>query len=1032
MEPRRQTSDTERLLRHALTKVEEFVQQGEEHAAALVFKENPALANDQESAIEIIYAEFLALEARGRLPDSNSWLDRFPAHRPRLERLLKLHDFLSNDQPASINALAGSNSARSHLSGNESADHRNPEQDVAAQPFANYELLHEIGRGGMGIVYRARQHGLGRIVALKALRSIESHPKVRLRFQQEAETVASLQHPNIVQIIETSLEAGKEFLSMEYLGGGSLDTKLQDESWSNHEIAELIQTLAKAAHYAHERGIIHRDLKPANILFTTERTPKIVDFGLAKKIQDELHATVTGAVLGTPCYMSPEQAAGNDSSIGISTDIYSLGVILYQMLTKRLPFEGKTAIETLRWIVDRECEPPSRIVHSIPRDLETICLKCLAKSPNGRYTTAQELAEDLARFLDHIPVHARRANWIERLNRRIRRHPQVAALAASIVVVIMGASALLLYQNRNVDRLSRENARHAIVEARLENRVTEAEDAYEASLKKARASVNEWTQLGLRLDNAPGMDGLRRKAFEDAIAYYRECLSTDQVNDTIRIEAAVAAVRAGNFHFELGQYETAEAELRQAENWLKPLAPEVNVTWNRADIQILLAHILRRVDRWEESKQAYENGIKLVGELLQSAPNSSSYLIRQSNALVNLCVVYKYQGKLEECLPLYVRAIRLSTKAAAIRTKQPIPDFLALDKSFELNEIQPALNEVTDFLDCMCKQLQDRSPALFSSLAKEGYLSEIALSLDDLGQVFVISSQNSLAEQSYREAIRLRILTQDLAQDNRRIEQYIARSETNLGELLLSNDRFEEARECLHAAESAYSKLVEDFPDRTDFRAEWSHCLIVIAKCSRIQQEFSMAAKYADLAAKQTQFVYKRSNSLTDRDNLAWDMLILSHFLRLSGEMEQANIEFENAKKLAMDRFQPCNSYAWLLALEDHWTESIENTALEFSKTATRILPQSPAPWNTRALVLARSELWKESLEAIETAIRLRNGDSASDWYIKSMALAGSGDFEAARHWFSTAEELRKSKSLNHSELRQVAKFAESLLAPYK
>jgi serine/threonine protein kinase len=190
--------------------------------------------------------------------------------------------------------------------------------------------------------------------AVKVLRPIENHPKVRQRFQQEAETVASLQHPNIVQVIEISLENGKEFLSMEYLGCGSLEAKLDENSWSNHEMAELIQTLAQAIHYAHGRGIIHRDLKPANILFTTEHMPKIVDFGLAKKIQDELTESVTGGVIGTPCYMSPEQAAGNDSPIGFSTDIYSLGVILYQLLTKKLPFEGKHALETLRWIVDRE------------------------------------------------------------------------------------------------------------------------------------------------------------------------------------------------------------------------------------------------------------------------------------------------------------------------------------------------------------------------------------------------------------------------------------------------------------------------------------------------------------------------------------------------------------------------------------------------------------------------------------------------------------------------------------------------------
>ena len=197
MDTHRPANYTERLLRNARNKVEQLVESGQVDAATLVLNENPTLANDQESAIEIIYAEFLALEACGRLPELESWLAQFPVHRPRLERLLKLHDFLSADQPNSASGSATS------------AGDRVPEQDVADQPFANYQLMDELGRGGMGIVYRARQQGLGRIVALKVLRSIENHPKVRQRFQQEAETVASLQHPNIVQVIEISLEAGK-------------------------------------------------------------------------------------------------------------------------------------------------------------------------------------------------------------------------------------------------------------------------------------------------------------------------------------------------------------------------------------------------------------------------------------------------------------------------------------------------------------------------------------------------------------------------------------------------------------------------------------------------------------------------------------------------------------------------------------------------------------------------------------------------------------------------------------------------------
>lgn len=1020
MDTRKPNNETERLLRSARSKIEQMVELGETDPALMVLRENPELATDTEAAIELIYAEFLALEEAGRFSDANSWLDKFPEHRVRLERLLKLHDFLSADKVGSLGGLASS----------PSANDRSPEQDVALQPFAKYELLGEIGRGGMGIVYRARQQGLGRVVALKVLRSIESHPKVRQRFQQEAETVASLQHPNIVQVIEISLESGKEFLSMEFLGGGSLEAKLEQRAWSNHEIAALIQTLARAIHYAHERGIIHRDLKPANILFTAENTPKIVDFGLAKKLQDELSGSVTGGVLGTPCYMSPEQAAGNETPIGFSTDVYSLGVVLYQMLTKRLPFEGKTAIETLRWIVDRECEPPSKLVASVPRDLETICLKCLAKSPTDRYAAAQELAEDLERFLDHQPIRARRAGWLELAGRKIKRHPQVAALAASIVVVGLGASTLLYYQSQEVDQLARENAQHEKSEAHLRERVNEVEIAHEESLRKARASVKEWTQLGLRLDNDPGMDGLRRKAFEDAIAHYRECLATENVDDSIRFEAAIAAIQAAHFHADIGEYESSETELRTAEQWLNELPVEPRVKLYQADVQVILANVLRRMDRWDESQQAYEKAIEIGKELLSVAPNNTGHLIRQSNALVNLCVVHKFRGKWDESLKTYLQAMNLSTKAATIRAKRTVPDFLLESPQVELQELPKALDKITEYLTEMCEKLRVDDPATLKALAQENYLPEIALCLDDAGQVFENKTQVLLAEKSYREAIRLRKLSQSLAQENRRIDQFLARSETNLGKLLFDNDRYEESRLSLDAANAIYASLVKDFPERMDYRTEWTVCLMTLAKCSHNKEDYLQAANYAELAIQQLQFAAKQSNSIPVQDGLARSTFSHSYYLGLAGNRKAALTEFQKAKELSKDRFGPLNSHAWMLALQSELSDEDSAVALELSETATRLSAQSGYLWNTRALVLARAGKWSESLMAIDKAIDIDQGGSPSDWYIKAMALAGNGDKEAARQWFNKAESWRASNSPNNSELRRQAKMAEMLLYP--
>ena len=1018
MSTRPALKETERLLRTACSNVARLVQQGQTEAADSVLRENPELAKDSECAIEIIYAEFLALEERGQLKDPSRWLDRYPNHRQRLERLLKLHDLLSTEQTESSESIVD----------RKTKGERSVEQDVLDQPFAKYELLDELGRGGMGIVYRARQEGLGRIVALKVLRSIEHHPKVRERFQQEAESVASLQHSNIVQVIEISLDPGKEFLAMEFLGGGSLESRIATHQLSNHDIAALVRTLSLAVHYAHERGIVHRDLKPANILFTADGTAKLVDFGLAKRIQDEIRTTVTGTVLGTPCYMSPEQASGTDAAIGTASDIYSLGVILYQMLTKRLPFEGSTAMETLRWISERECIPPSHWVPKIPRDLETICLKCLEKNPSARFSSAKDLAEDLDRFLDHMPIKARRISWMERTGRRIKRHPHVFALASTVALGGISASTLLYFQNQTVDHLARENEQHQKSEAALRERVTQVESAYEASLRKARASVKEWTQLGLRLDNDPGMDGLRRKAFEDAVAYYKECMATNNVDDSIRMEAAAASIRVAYFHADLGEYETAEEDLRQADRWLSDLPLNTKVKWHQADMQVLLANVLRRMDRWEESQNCYEKAIAIGRDLLASDPNNAGYHIRQSNALVNLCVVYKHYGKWDESLVTYLQAIYLSTKAATLRTKHPIPEFFVLDTLVKQDQIPDALEQVTNYLNDFCRKLNVDNPELLSALAKENYLSEIALCLDDIGQVLETKSQIVLAEKIYREAIRLRQLTQSLAKQNRRIEQFLARSETNLGKLLFSSDRFEESRTSLVAANKIYSKLVRDFPERTDYRNEWYTCLMTQASCSRSKLNYSEAADYTNQAIEQLQCVYKQSKSTNVQDNLARCKLAYSYYLKRTGVQQPSIDAFNEGMELANERFGPLNSHAWMLALEDNLPESDMQIALDLSEKATSNSPNSAYVWNTRALVLARAKLWNDSLEAIEIAIRLDNGGGPSDWYIKSMALAGQGKMEEARQWFSKADSLRNTSRSYDSELRKQKKMTEVIL----
>jgi serine/threonine protein kinase len=268
-----------------------------------------------------------------------------------------------------------------------------------------FEILGELGKGGMGIVYKARQLNLNRLVALKRILS-GSHADVEetARFRREAEAAAQLQHPNIVHVYDIREPDGCLYCSLEFVEGGSLDKRLTGQPLPPRQAAELVEVLARAIHFAHQHGIIHRDLKPANVLLTQDGTPKITDFGLAKRIDVPADQTPTGAILGTPSYMAPEQARGQVKAIGPAADVYALGVILYELLTGRRPFQAATVLELLQQVVSQGPVPPSRLESSVPADLEAICLKCLEKEPARRYGSAQELANQLRAWLAAQPL----------------------------------------------------------------------------------------------------------------------------------------------------------------------------------------------------------------------------------------------------------------------------------------------------------------------------------------------------------------------------------------------------------------------------------------------------------------------------------------------------------------------------------------------------------------------------------------------------------------------------------------------------
>jgi tRNA A-37 threonylcarbamoyl transferase component Bud32 len=389
--------------------------------------------------------------------------------------------------------------------------------DLPARParlgsMAEYDLLDEIARGGMGVVYKARHRRLNRIIALKMIGAGEqAHPAQRARFLIEAEAVARLHHPNIVQIYDFGETDGRPFVALEFLEGGSLADRLKGTTWPGRAAAELAATLASAMHAAHQAGIVHRDLKPSNVLFDGGGVPKIANFGLAKRLEIEEHQTQSGQVLGTPSYMAPEQAQGRVRQISPAADIYALGATLYEMLTGRPPFKTPSTMETLHQVIYEDVVPPSKLRVRLARDLETICLKCLQKERQKRYGTAQELADDLRRYLDNRPIRARRTSLLERGTKWVRRRPAAATLAGLTVLALLATAAVGLHRDAQQKKALRDDAtRVADLGARCDQDLFQAQaELAEKRWPDARLTL---TRVLAVLKSEPRLENLRNRA----------------------------------------------------------------------------------------------------------------------------------------------------------------------------------------------------------------------------------------------------------------------------------------------------------------------------------------------------------------------------------------------------------------------------------------------------------------------------------------------------------------------------------------
>jgi predicted Ser/Thr protein kinase len=401
--------------------------------------------NPDPKRVEAVFAAALEItEPAGRLKLLDQACDGDPVLRKRIEELLSAHQ-----QASGFLEEAKLEEAKPMTIG-EMPTIDMPESMKSIAPgsllryFGDYEVLELIAHGGMGVVYRAKQVSLNRVVALKMILSgqLASSAAVQ-RFRQEAEAAANLDHPNILPIYEVGEHDGQHYFSMKLIGGGSLADLIPKIKGKSKEIARLVETIASAVHFAHQRGILHRDLKPANILIEADGTPVITDFGLAKRVGEHSGMTQSGAALGTPSYMPPEQARGS-KDISTSADVYSLGAILYEMLTGQPPFKAGSVIETLRLVVEKEPAAPRSLNRRIDKELSTIAMKCLEKDPAKRYASAEALANDLQRWRKGEPISARRAGLIRRTRKWLVRNPipVFLLLAAVTTTAIIGVSLL--------------------------------------------------------------------------------------------------------------------------------------------------------------------------------------------------------------------------------------------------------------------------------------------------------------------------------------------------------------------------------------------------------------------------------------------------------------------------------------------------------------------------------------------------------------------------------------------------------------
>lgn len=827
---------------------------GELSVSESILADHPELAEDAEKAIDVIYTEYVTREELGQNPAGKELCQRFPQWSSRLERLLDIDAALGDVKPEALTIQPKSTWNGKYQ---EVTTHANSPGSAIRRRLGQYEILQEIGRGGMGIVYRARQLMLHRIVALKVVQAAQISPGQQARFRTEAMAIGQLQHPNIIRVIEIGEHDDCHFISLEYAAEGSLDRKLQAGVFGIRAAAETVETLALAVEHAHQMGIVHRDLKPANVLIAAGGVLKVADFGLAKWYLSPAtnDQTQSGALLGTPCYMAPEQAGGRIDQVGPSTDIYALGTILYELLIGRPPFISESALQTLEQI--RLEEPPAlrRSRKSVPRDLETICLRCLQKDPRRRFPSARELAEDLRRFLDHEPIQSRNVSLYEKAGRWIRRYAVVNGLAATMLLMFLIGTIGLILGRRQIDDLSHNYAKSSqrVKVSELEAAAAKSDaaaaksdaaaaksDAQE-SMKQAKAMIDRLMKQGEDLMRRPGLSDIGQKSLDEVLTYYDGLLQRMPQDIQLLSNAADAFVLSGQFHRDRGDYEPAEKQIRRGialwNDVLKQDPDNTRGQYGLAKAKGQIATLERSVNRVDESEVSYREAVALLEKLVARHPKIRGYRQRLGNMLLNLAVPMNIRGRLAAS----DQVLRHGVEVIWEGVDQSITAFGG--EKFEKRDVWLAsvLAATRDLTRGNSRQLPDAMilrqlpNKVLTQVLNEHWATHLALGYEDLSLIWERQGFIPEAERGFRQAFEIRRMALMYGGQTSEHVELLARSHWTLARCEFRHGNILDAEQHLRESIDLLVNLEKDYPRWTSYSNSIAVSQILLGKSLRIR-----------------------------------------------------------------------------------------------------------------------------------------------------------------------------------------------------